>query len=112
MALDKHKHKHPETDPFGIVATFNDAAGATHTTSEETRAALKGAMGADPHAGAPDDDGARGVRVLVPGGHRHLPGRAELVLEDGASSRASCPATCRTATTGFSPRGATAATRR
>ena len=84
MALEKDKRKPPETDPFGIVATFTDAAGATHTTSEETRAALKAAMGADPHAEAPEDDGARAVRVLVPGGDRRLPGRADLVLEDGA----------------------------
>ncbi len=84
MAVDKHKHKHPETDAFGIVATFTDAAGATHTTSEETRAALKAAMGIDPHADRPDDDGARAVRVLVPGGDLRVAGRADLVLEDGA----------------------------
>jgi 4-alpha-glucanotransferase len=84
MAVEKDKRKHPETDAFGIVATFTDAAGKTHTTSEETRAALKVAMGADPHAEAPDDDGAGAVRVLVPGSDRRIAGRAELVLEDGA----------------------------
>ncbi|HLK89889.1 MAG TPA: 4-alpha-glucanotransferase [Polyangia bacterium] len=84
MALEKDKPKHPETDSFGIVAGFTDAAGKAHTTSEETRAALKAAMGADPHAEAPDDDGARAVRVLVPGADRRVPGRADLVLEDGA----------------------------
>jgi 4-alpha-glucanotransferase len=84
MALEKDKRKHPETDRFGIVAHFTDAAGKTHTTSEETRAALKAAMGADPHAEAPDDDGSHAVRVLVPGSDRRIPGRADLVLEDGA----------------------------
>jgi 4-alpha-glucanotransferase len=84
MALDKHKRKHPETDPFGIVAGFHDAAGAAHTTSEQTRAALKAAMWADPHAEAPDHDESHGVRVLVPGSDRRWPGRADLVLEDGS----------------------------
>ena len=64
MALDKHKRKHPETDPFGIVAGFHDAAGAAHTTSEQTRAALKAAMWADPHAEAPDHDESHGVREI------------------------------------------------
>jgi 4-alpha-glucanotransferase len=82
MAIEKEKPKHPETDSFGIVAGFTDAAGKAHTTSEETRAALKAAMGADPHAEAPDDDGGHAVRVLVPGSDRRL-GRADLVLEDG-----------------------------
>ena len=68
MAVDKDRRKHPETDAFGIVAGFTDAAGAAHTTSEETRAALRAAMGADPHAEAPDDEGGRAVRVVVPGG--------------------------------------------
>jgi 4-alpha-glucanotransferase len=84
MAVEKHKRKHPETDAFGIVADFSDAAGKSHTTSEETRAALKAAMGADPQAGAPEDDGGHAVRVLVPGGDRGIHGRADLVLEDGA----------------------------
>jgi 4-alpha-glucanotransferase len=86
MAVENNQHpeKHPETDPFGIVATFIDAAGATHTTSDETRAALKAAMGADEHAERPDDDGSGVVRVLVPGGDRRLDGRAELMLEDGS----------------------------
>ncbi len=77
-------HKHPETDPFGIVAGFTDAAGAAHTTSDQTRAALKAAMGADPHAERPDDDGGHAVRVLVPSGDHRLQGRADLVLEDGS----------------------------
>jgi 4-alpha-glucanotransferase len=84
MAVEKDKRKHPETDAFGIVATFTDAAGATHTTSEETRAALKAAMGADAHAERPEDDGGRAIRVLVPGGDRRIEGHADLVLEDGA----------------------------
>ena len=82
MALNKRKH--PETDPFGIVAGFYDAAGAAHTTSEETRAALKAAMWADPHAEAPEHDGSHAVRVLVPGSDRRWHGRADLVLEDGS----------------------------
>ncbi len=82
MAINKRKH--PETDPFGIVAGFHDAAGAAHTTSDETRAALKAAMWADPHAEAPEDDGTHAVRVLVPGSDRRWPGRADLVLEDGS----------------------------
>jgi 4-alpha-glucanotransferase len=82
MAVEKHKH--PETDPFGIVAGFTDAAGAAHTTSDKTRAALKAAMGADPEATAPEDDGGHAVRVLVPGSDRRLHGRADLVLEDGS----------------------------
>ena len=82
MAINKRKH--PETDPFGIVAGFHDAAGAAHTTSDETRAALKAAMWADPHAEAPENDGAHAVRVLVPGGDRRWHGRADLVLEDGS----------------------------
>jgi 4-alpha-glucanotransferase len=88
MALDKDRHKHPEkppeTDPFGIVAGFHDAAGAAHTTSDETRAALKAAMWADPHAEAPENDGSHAVRVLVPGADRRWQGRADLVLEDGS----------------------------
>jgi 4-alpha-glucanotransferase len=86
MALDKdkEKRKHPETDPFGIVAGFHDAAGAAHTTSDETRAALKAAMWADPQAEAPKNDGSHAVRVLVPGGDRRWHGRADLVLEDGS----------------------------
>jgi len=82
MALDKRKH--PETDPFGIVAGFHDAAGAAHTTSDETRAALKAAMWSDPHAEAPENDGAHAVRILVPGSDRKWQGRADLVLEDGS----------------------------
>ena len=82
MALNKRKH--PETDPFGIVAGFHDAAGAAHTTSDETRAALKAAMWADPQAESPENDGSHAVRVLVPGSDRSWPGRADLVLEDGS----------------------------
>ena len=83
MALNKPR-KHPETDPFGIVAGFHDSAGAAHTTSDETRAALKAAMWADPHAEAPENDGSHAVRVLVPGSDRRWHGRADLVLEDGS----------------------------
>ena len=74
----------PHTDPFGIVDDFIDTTGATRKTSPETRAALRAAMGADPKAEAPDDDGTRDVRVLTPGGDRRLAGRADLVLEDGS----------------------------
>ena len=74
----------PHTDPFGIVDDFIDTTGATRKTSPETRAALRAAMGARPNAEAPDDDGARDVRVLSPGGDRKLAGRADLVLEDGS----------------------------
>jgi 4-alpha-glucanotransferase len=77
MALEK------DTDAFGIVAGYRDATGKEHQTSDQTRAALRAAMHADPRADHPEDDGSRAVRVLVPGGDRALPGHAELVLEDG-----------------------------
>jgi 4-alpha-glucanotransferase len=72
-----------DTDRFGIVAGYRDATGTEHQTSDQTRAALRAAMHADPRAEAPDDDGSRAVRVLVPGADRSLPGRVDLVLEDG-----------------------------
>ncbi len=72
-----------DTDRFGIVARYRDATGAEHQTSDQTRAALRASMHADPRADAPDDDGSRAVRVLVPGSDRTLPGRVDLMLEDG-----------------------------
>jgi 4-alpha-glucanotransferase len=72
-----------DTDAFGIVAGYRDATGKEHQTSDQTRAALRAAMHADPRADRPEDDGSKVVRVLVPGGDRALPGHAELVLEDG-----------------------------
>ncbi|HVZ86515.1 MAG TPA: 4-alpha-glucanotransferase [Polyangia bacterium] len=82
MAEPKLNPNH--TDPFGIVDDFIDTTGATRKTSPETRAALRAAMGADPDAAAPDDDGTRDVRILTPGGDRKLAGRADLALEDGS----------------------------
>jgi len=108
MALDKdkEKRKHPETDPFGIVAGFHDAAGAAHTTSDETRAALKAAMWADPHAEAPENDGAHAVRVLVPAATGNGTAAPTWCSRTGATvpSRGSCRGTCRTATTIFTPK--------
>ena len=107
MAVDKQR-KHPETDPFGIVAGFTDAAGAAHTTSDETRAALKAAMRADPHAEAPEDDGGHAVRVLVPGSDRQAARAAPTWCwrtAPSAPSRGSCRGTCRPATTACTPRG-------
>ena len=109
MAVDKHKRKHPETDAFGIVADFHDAAGAAHTTSEETRAALKAAMGArSARARRPKTTAAHAVRVLVPGSDRQA-GRPRRPGAGGrqprTSSRASCRATCRSATTACYPQG-------
>jgi len=72
-----------DTDRFGIVAGYRDATGKEHQTSDQTRAALRAAMHADPRAEAPEDDGSRAVRVVLPGSDRRLPGRADLVLEDG-----------------------------
>ena len=72
-----------DTDRFGIVARYCDATGTEHQTSDQTRAALRAAMHADPRAEAPDDDGSRAVRVVVPGADRKLPGRVDLMLEDG-----------------------------
>jgi 4-alpha-glucanotransferase len=77
MSLEK------DTDAFGIVAGYRDATGKEHQTSDQTRAALRAAMHADPRSERPEDDGSKAVRVVVPGADRTLPGHAELVLEDG-----------------------------
>jgi 4-alpha-glucanotransferase len=77
------------TDRFGITDRYHDAQGKEHVTTDETRAALKAAMGvtADADDGTPgtrDDD----VRVLAPGGDRSLSSPVEILLEDGSSRAA------------------------
>src|SRR5262245_6331445 len=73
------------TDRFGIDDSYHDARGARHETSRATRAALQAAMGVTPETAAPPLDDPADVRVLLPGGDRHLEGGADLVLEDGTS---------------------------
>ncbi|HEV3032044.1 MAG TPA: 4-alpha-glucanotransferase [Polyangia bacterium] len=96
------------TDRFGICDRYHDAQGAEHITTNETRAALRRAMGvsqADEPRGAADErssdegsgtesgracaarDGSAGdaVCVLQPGGDRALAQPVEIALEDGST---------------------------
>jgi 4-alpha-glucanotransferase len=83
------------TDRFGITRRYHDALGKEHQTTNETRAALRRAMGEPEHlpeddeeAGAPNRTAAAPphdpVRVLQPGADRALAQPVELALEDGS----------------------------
>ena len=86
------------TDRFGITRRYHDALGHEHHTTEETRAALRKAMGEPEHLPEDDADDAGmpplrtaaahvhdPVRVLQPGADRTLAQPVELALEDGSS---------------------------
>ncbi|HEY3188036.1 MAG TPA: 4-alpha-glucanotransferase [Solirubrobacteraceae bacterium] len=71
------------TDAWGITDGFHDTAGGWHSTSAQTRAAIRRAMG-DADAEAPPPSS---VRVVRQGASPELDGPAELTLEDGAVLR-------------------------
>ena len=64
------------TDAWGITDGFHDLVGDWHSTSDETRAALRATMG--------DAVAASSVRVVREGVPDEVDGAAELTLEDGA----------------------------
>ena len=91
------------TDPWGIDDGYWDASGRWHTTSPETVAALREAMGADDTIDTPPDSPA--VWVLHAGRAEPLLGPCELALEDGSELRVEgeLPPICRSATTSSAP---------
>jgi 4-alpha-glucanotransferase len=73
------------TDPWGIDDGYFDVAGNWHATSDDTRSALRAAMGGDGEA-PPDPD--RPLWVVRAGAAEPLLGPCELRLEDGDARRA------------------------
>jgi 4-alpha-glucanotransferase len=73
------------TDAWGIDDGYWDASGRWHTTSPETVAALRGAMGGGAADGPPDRPAAW---VVHAGRAEPLLGPCELALEDGSELRA------------------------
>jgi 4-alpha-glucanotransferase len=73
------------TDPWGIDDGYFDVAGNWHATSDDTRSALRAAMGGDGEA-PPDPD--RPLWVVPAGAAEPLLGPCELRLEDGDARRA------------------------
>jgi 4-alpha-glucanotransferase len=84
------------TDRFGIADRYHDALGKEHVTTEDTRAALRRAMGVaetagdalgDSFAAASGRDGTATdvVRVVAPGGDRALASPVEIALEGGGT---------------------------
>jgi 4-alpha-glucanotransferase len=71
------------TDAWGITDGFHDIAGVWHSTSAESRAAIREAMGAAAAASPP----LATARVVREGATHELEGAAELTLEDGAVLR-------------------------
>jgi len=67
------------TDAWGITDGFHDLAGQWHSTSDETRAALRATMG--------DAATAPSARIVREGGTEEIDGASELTLEDGALLR-------------------------
>jgi 4-alpha-glucanotransferase len=74
------------TDPWGIDDGYWDVSGRWHTTSPETSAALREAMGAGDAGGTPPDRPA--LWVVHAGRAEALLGPCELALEDGGELRA------------------------
>jgi 4-alpha-glucanotransferase len=75
------------SDRWGIDDGYWDASGQWHTTSPETVAALREAMGAGDPADTPPSDGPT-VWVVHAGRPEPLLGPCELALEDGSELRA------------------------
>ena len=75
------------TDPWGIDDGYYDVDGRWHATSDETRDALRAAMGGGTATGAPPSP-ARPLWVVHAGAAEQLLGPCELQLEDGTSLRA------------------------
>jgi 4-alpha-glucanotransferase len=78
------------TDSWGIDDHYYDASGKKHPVSEETHAALLRAMGVTGGEAeeAPPPPAPAAVRLLAPGGDRHLTAPADLELEDGTARAA------------------------
>jgi len=74
------------TDPWGIDDGYWDASGRWHTTSPETVATLREAMGGGGTAEMPPDGPA--AWVVLAGRTEPLLGPCELALEDGSELRA------------------------
>jgi 4-alpha-glucanotransferase len=74
------------TDPWGIDDGYFDVGGRWHPTSDDTRAALRAAMGGDDDAEPPGD--RRPLWVVRAGSAEPLRGPCDLRLEDGATVRA------------------------
>ena len=72
------------TDPWGIDDGYHDVAGTWHATSDDTRSALRAAMG---DAAVPPDPG-RPLWVVRAGAAEPLLGPCELRLEGGEARRA------------------------
>jgi 4-alpha-glucanotransferase len=73
------------TDPWGIDDGYFDVGGAWHATSEETRSALRAAMGGDREA---PPEPSRPLWVVTAGTAEPLLSECELRLEDGEVRRA------------------------
>jgi 4-alpha-glucanotransferase len=69
------------TDPWGIEDRFHDAFGVECVTTDETRAAIRSAMGFDP--AGPKLPTPVDIRVVSPGNTKALAGGGRLTLEDG-----------------------------
>jgi 4-alpha-glucanotransferase len=73
------------SNPWGIDATYEDAAGKVQRVSEQTIEAIRTAMGRLPsQAGSPFDEP---VLVMGQNESKPLPGPAELILEEGSVLR-------------------------
>jgi 4-alpha-glucanotransferase len=81
----EHSGRGPGTDAWGIDARYKDTKDQWRTISQETRAALMKAMGAE---GKEKPDSAEGrVKVIRAGERMPCKDPAELVLEDGTVVR-------------------------
>ena len=70
------------TDPWGIDATYEDAAGTLQTVSEQAIEGIRTAIGRPPEEATSLYD--ERVKVLQQGRSLSLPAAAELTLEDGS----------------------------
>jgi 4-alpha-glucanotransferase len=77
------------TDRWGIDDEYHDALGTEHAVTDETYAAVLGAMGVTDGADGPPPEADTAVRLLAPGpgpgSRRALDGPAEIALEDGTT---------------------------
>jgi 4-alpha-glucanotransferase len=79
---DTGKANAMSTDPWGIDATYEDAAGKLQTVSEQAIEGIRTAIGRPPDQAKSLYD--ERVKVLQQGRSLSLPAAAELTLEDGS----------------------------
>ena len=79
---DAGKANAMNTDPWGIDATYADAAGTFQTVSEQAIEGIRSAIGRPPEEAKSLYD--ERVKVLQQGRSFTLPSAAELTLEDGS----------------------------